>query len=299
MARPYLPELKSSYYPPRARWYAVLYYPARALCRRLSLDRMQMPDEVTVSGLAAGFFVPGLAVWLRGPRLWGQAALAVSAALAMFFIAALGYPAANLAFGLLISLHVTGLVYYCSPMLVGEAFRTRLSFTFLTLLAVGLLLYWPVSHHLMNNHWMAPLRVQGRVLVVQRLAQPGNIHRGDWVAYAMHESQTGPHGDSVWVQGGMGLGPVLAVAGDRVQFAANSFSVNGRRQAALPNMPDTGEFVVPENHWFIWPKLDISGHGNIRAESIRHAILELADVNETQFYGQPFHRWFGRQQILP
>jgi hypothetical protein len=258
-----------------------------------------MPAEVKISGLVAGFFVPGLAVWLRGPRPWGWAALAGSAGLGLFFVAALGFAAANFAFGLLISLHVTGWVYYCQPLLAGARFRARMGFTLVTLLAVGLLLYRPAYRHLVNNHWLAPVRLQGRVLVVQRLVQPGSIHRGDWVAYALHESQEGPHGDIVRVQGGMSLGPVLAVAGDRVQFNPDSFSVNGRSQTRLPHMPDTGEFRVPENHWFIWPNLDISGHGNVREESIKSAILELADVHETQFYGKPFQRWFGRKQTLP
>jgi len=64
-------------------------------------------------------------------------------------------------------------------------------------------------------------------------------------------------------------------------------------------MPDSGEFIVPEKHWFIWPDLDISGHGNVRPESIKNAILELASVDETQYYGKPFQRWFGRKQMIP
>jgi hypothetical protein len=263
------------------------------------LDRLRLPEEVKISGLAAGFFVPGLAVWLRGPVLWGRTALAVSAALMLFFMVRLGYPAANLAFGLLLSLHVTGLVYYCQPLLAGERFRCRLGLTLLALLAVGLLLYLPACNYLVNNHWLRPLRVNGRVIVVQRLAQPRSIQRGDWVAYALHAGQEGPHGDVVRVEAGMGLGRVLAVAGDRVQFDKNSFSVNGDSQASRPDMPEAGEFIVPENHWFIWPNLDISGHGTVRPESIKNAILELASVSETQYYGKPFQRWFGRKQILP
>jgi hypothetical protein len=299
MARPWLPEPESSYYPPRARWYSVGYYPFRALCRRLSLDRLRLPTELTTRGLIAAFLVPGLGVWLRGPRLWGRAALGGAAALILFFLAGLGYPAANFAFGLLISLHVTGLVYYCQPMLGEVGLLGRLRFTFLMLVGVGLLLYLPVFTHIVDNHWLTPLRLSGRVFVVQRLTSPGHIQRGDWVAYALHESEQGPHGDVVWVQGGMSLGPVLAVAGDRVEFGANSFTINGVARPTRPYMPTTGEFLVPENHWFIWPNLDISGHGNVQEASIRRAILELADVNEAQFYGKPFHRWFGRKQMLP
>ena len=299
MARTFIPEPESSYYPPRARWYSRIFYVGRAWRHRLALDRLSLPLEVKPGGLAAGFFVPGLAIWLRGPALWGRAALAGSLALLLFFMVWLGYPAANLAFGLLLSLHVTGLVYYCQPLLAGEPFRSRLGFTFLALLAVGLFLYLPVCALLVNNHWLTPLRVQGRVVVVQRLVQPRNIQRGDWVAYALHASEQGPHGDVVEVQSGMGLGRVLAEAGDRVEFGTNSFSVNGHSLTNRPFMPAGGEFIVPEKHWFIWPDLDISGHGNVRPESIQKAILELASVEETQYYGKPFRRWFGRKQTLP
>ena len=103
--------------------------------------------------LVAGFFVPGLSVWLRGPRLWGQAALAASAILMMIFVVWLGYPAANIAFGLLISLHATGLVYYCDPMMAGEPLHSRLAFTFFILMAVGLLLYLP-ARNFVQGHWV-------------------------------------------------------------------------------------------------------------------------------------------------
>ena len=299
MARTFIPEPESSYYPPRARWYSRIFYVGRAWRHRLALDRLRLPEAVTINGVAAGFFVPGLAVWLRGPALWGRAALAGSLALMVLFMVWLGYPAANTAFGLLLSLHVTGLVYYCQPMLAGEPFYRRLGFTVSALLALGLLLYLPACAWLVNNHWLTPLRVQGQVIVVRRVVQPRNIQRDDWVAYALHGSQQGPHGDVVQVESGMGLGRVLAVAGDRVEFGTNSFSVNGHSLTNRPFMPAGGEFIVPEKHWFIWPDLDISGHGNVRPESIQKAILELASVEETQYYGKPFRRWFGRKQTLP
>jgi hypothetical protein len=298
MAQPYIPEEESAYYPPRARWYAGLFYLGHALRGRLALDRLRLPDKVTLPGLAAGFLVPGLAFWLRGPRLWGRAALATVPVLLLIYVVWMGCPAANFAFGLLISLHVTGTTYYCQPMMANEPFASRLRFTFLILLGVGLLLYLPARFYL-EERWVIPLRQNGRVMVVERHYQPRNIQRGDWVAYAWQEDEQGPHGNVVWVRAGMGLGPVLAVAGDRVQFSNSLFAVNGRYQPSQPHMPAAGEFIVPENHWFIWPNLDISGHGNVSQASIDSAILGLASVNESQFFGKPPARWCGRQQILP
>jgi hypothetical protein len=300
MARPHIPENTSAYYPPRARWYSVFFYVGNAFRRRLALDRLNLPREMRVGELVAGFLVPGLAVWLRGPRLWGHAALTGSAVLLMVFVVWLGYPAANLAFGLLISLHATGFVYYCSPLLAREPFRSRLAFTFLTLLAIGLLVYLP-ARHFIQAHWVTPLRMNGQVIIVQRLFQVRHIQRGDWVTYALHEDESGEahNGGAVWVRAGAGLGPVLAVAGDQVTFSTNGFAVNGIRHPNLPHMPLAGEFTVPENHWFIWPNLDISVHGNVAESSISSSMLSMASVNQAQLFGKPMRHWFWRQQILP
>jgi hypothetical protein len=300
MARPHIQEEDSSYYPPRARWYSVFFYLGNALRRRLALDRINLPREMKFGELVAGFFVPGLAVWLRGPRLWGQAALAGSAALALIFIVGLGYPAANFAFGLLISLHATGLVYYCNPLLAGEPFRSRLAFTFLTLLAIGLLLYMP-ARGFVQAHWLTPLRLNGQVIVVQRNFPARHVRRGDWVAYALDENGVGDnyHGGWVELRNGLGLGPVLALAGDRVIFSNECFSVNGILHRNLPHMPVAGNLTVPENHWFIWPNLGISGHGDVGEARISSAMMGLSDVDEADFFGKPFHRWFWREQKLP
>jgi hypothetical protein len=117
----------------------------------------------------------------------------------------------------------------------------------------------------------------------------------------LHEDEQGEahNGGAIWVQSGMGLARVLAVAGDRVVFSTGTFSVNGQGQPDLPHMPSDGEWVVPENHWFIWPNLDISGHGNVAEARISSSMMNLANVSEDQFFGKPLARWFWRKQILP
>ncbi len=300
MGRSFIPEENSAYYPRRARWYSPLFYLGNTLRRRLALDRLTLPHEMKTAELVAGFFVPGLAVWLRGPKLWGNAALVSCAALSLVFIIGLGYSMANLAFGLLISIHATGFVYYCNPLMASEPFRNRLAFTFLTLMAIGLLLYMPVRNFI-QGHWLTPLRQNGHVIVVQRVFQAHNIHRGDWVAYSLQEDEQGEahHGGAVWIRSGMGLGPVLAIAGDQIQFGTNGYSINGVLSTNLAHMPDAGTVIVPEKHWFIWPNLDISGHGNVGEGNVSSAMLSLASVNQSQFFGKPLQRWFWRKQMLP
>jgi hypothetical protein len=300
MARPYIPEEDSAYYPPRARWYAFIFSLGNVLRRRLALDRIVMPRTMKIGELLAGFFVPGLAVWLRGPRLWGHAALAGSAVLLLVFIVWLGYPVANFAFGWLLSLHCTGLVYYCNPLMAGEPFQRRLGFTFLILLAMGCLMYMPMRWYV-QGHWFTPLRIHGQVIVVQRSFHAHQIQRGDWVAYTLDEDAVGEnyHNGVVLVRNSLSLERVLARAGDRVIFSTNSFSVNGIWHTNLPHMPVSGEFIVPEKHWFIWPNLGISGYGDVGEARINVAMLGLANVAESNFFGRPLPRWFWRKQKLP
>jgi hypothetical protein len=264
-----------------------------AVWRRLALDRIHLPQEMTFGGLIAGFLAPGLAVYIRGPRLWGKAALVSCGLLFLSFIAWFGHPAGNFAFGLLLSIHITGFVYYCSPLLQQEEVRSRLAFTLLALMAIGLLIYLPIRNVILH-HWLVPLRINGHVIVVQRQFSAGAIQTGDWIAYKLEGN--GMWGEAIRIRSGMGLGPVLALAGDRVAFSTNNFTVNGVAQPRLPHMPDSGAVIVPEKHWFIWPSYSISGAGN--ENRISSTMLQWATVPENQFIGKPFKRWLWRRQIL-
>jgi hypothetical protein len=299
VARLNIQEEASPYYPPRARWYSHLLSFAGTIRRRLSLDRILLPREMALVGLVAGFLVPGLAVYIRGPRLWGRAALVSCGLLFLLFIAWFGHPAGNFALGLLLSIHITGFVYYCSPLLLDASFSSRLLFTLLTMMTLGLLIYLPIRNVILQ-HWLIPLRVRGNVVIVHRLGTPLDIKRGDWVMFSQKGSETGEahNGGAVWVRAGFGWGLVLAVAGDRVEFSANAFLVNGEARPLLPHMPNSGTLTVPEKHWFIWPDLDIYEHGNVGEANISATMLQMATVSQKQFIGKPFKRWLWRRQIL-
>jgi len=289
----------SPYYPPRARWYSPLFNFGNAIRRHLALDRIHLPRGITFWGLAGSLLIPGLAVCLRGPRLWGRAALAACGLLFLQFIMWLGHPFGNYAFGLMLSIHTTGLVYYCGPLLANARFQDRMFFTLAVLIALGGLLYAPIRSTI-QAHWMMPLRVNGHVVVVQKRTSVDTVQRGDWVAYTLSGYVISVHGyRTADDHSGTGFGPVLATAGDRVSFSTNVFTVNGVPRPLLPHMPVSGTITVPGNHWFIWPDLAISGHGNVGEESISSAMLQRADVSENQFVGKPCKRWFGRQQSLP
>lgn len=263
------------------------------------MDRIHLPIETTLFGLIGGFFVPGLAVYLRGPRLRGQAALLACALLFLCFIVWLGQPFGNYAFGLMLSIHASGFVYYCSACLLDKEFLIRIVFTIAILISLGLVIYAPMRGAI-QNHWLMPVQMNGHAIIVQRSFPARAVKRGDPVAYKLSGYYFSNHGgQGVSGHAGMSLGAVLATAGDRVEFSTNNFIVNGVPQLLLPHMPESGALVVQENHWLIWPSLAISGNWDVGEANISAAMLQMANVSETQFVGKPFKRWFWRKQILP
>jgi hypothetical protein len=260
-----------------------------------------MTRAVTPLGLLGGLLVPGLAVYLRNPGRSGQAALAVCALLSLTVIASLGFPLANVACAILLSIHVVGLVAYCAPLLAGSGWPARFM-TGLGLGAVTIAFVYVPLQQLLEHRLLVPLRLQGHVVVVNCLRSPGGVHRGDWIAFRISGDPSyfnggGGHGVVV-VADGIDLAPVLAVRGDHVEFSPKSFSVNGVAQPRLDHMPGSGQLTVPENCLFAWPDLGIQVHGNVPEGYITDVAMRVATVHEDQFVGKPFQHWFGRRQLF-
>lgn len=289
------------YYPQRARWYSRIFYPWFALRRALRLERIHLPSGLSTVQFFLSLVVPGYAFFANGRRILGWAFLAVYFNAILLFIAALGYLVGNVGYGLIISAHASSIIFLEGHWLrEGSRFGYRLALAVVTLLVVWLAVYAPMVGFV-ERHWLMPLRVRDHVVVVQRLVSTQAIKRGDFVMYSMRSSGAGDaHGEggAVRVQAGFGWGPVLAVAGDRVEFSTNSFSVNGVSRPLRPHMPTSGELVVPEKHWFVWPEVGIYQNGNTSEATISTMMFQLAVVPENQFVGKPFNRWFGRRQIL-
>jgi hypothetical protein len=280
------------YYPPRARWYSPLFSLGHSIRRGLALDRIRLPAGVTVFGLLAGILVPGVAVYLKGPRLWGRLAMVSSAVLASVFIIWLGHRPATWAFGLLLSVHSTGLLYYLGPLLADMSFGGRVFCAVGMLAVLGFTLYLPLGNMLENRFFM-PLAVRGQVVVIDKHNRAKDLKRGDMVAYTVAAAN-----DRVaYVMEGFALGRVLALAGDRVSFLPDRLEINGRTQSRRDRMPTAGEMVVPEDSLFIWPELDISIRGQVPEGNVTGALMEMAVVSAKQVLGKPFKRWFWRAQM--
>jgi hypothetical protein len=287
-------KFSSPYYPPRARWYGRIFTISDSTRRRLALDRIRLPPQVRSREFLVSLLIPGYAFWARAPRHWATAALVSSAVLLLTFFIALGYPIGNIAFGLLLSLHSTGIVYLLEPTLAGVRLRFRILVSCAAMAALYIFLYMP-ARNFVQDHWLLPLRIHDRVIVVQRLTSAHRIHRGDWIAYSLAEHT----GDHIITMGGYGFSEVLAAAGDHVLFTETACEINGVPRPLLPHMPTSGEIVLSEKTWFIWPDFDIGGgHGYVGGAAISATMLKMATVEEQQIVGKPFQRWFGRSQVV-
>jgi len=252
----------SPYYPRRARWYSRLLYLGLAARHRLTLDQFCLPKDVTVGGIILGFLIPGFAVYLRSRRFWGKIAVSVCLFLFLVFIVWLGYPVGNFAFGLMLSVHASGFVFYCSPCLLGWKLSRRLIFTLLVLMGIGFGFYLPIQHAI-QTHWLMPLRNGNQVIIVSIQHNPASLKLGDWAAFSTDHNVL--------------FGPIVGLGGDRV-----------------------GSVAVPENHWLIRTQIArrYYHHGSFAGAS-SDIIEQLTIVSPEEFVGKPFKRWFWRKQILP
>jgi hypothetical protein len=230
-----------------------------------ALDNVQLPDQITIGGIIGGLLIPGLAIYIRGPRSWGRNAMAGCAVLLLIFIIWLGYPLGNCAFGLMLSIHVSGFVYYCSPFLLGRTFSHRIIFTLLVLMGIGLGIYLPIQHTI-QTHWLMPLRNGNQVIIISVQAKPASLKLGDWAAFG--------------TDSGLLFGPVVGLAGDKVDSV-----------------------TVPESHYLIRAQFARQYYhdgllGTIFGSYRSDIVEQLTIVSPEEFAGIPFKRWFWRKQIL-
>lgn len=256
------------------------------------MDHIHLPSGVGLLGIAFSFVIPGMGFYLRAPPKFGRLAAAACVFLLLVFFAELGRFAGNMALGLLLALHVSSLGYLLEPLLAGSRFRSRVLLTGALFTVLGLALYLPGLNYV-DAHWFTPLRVKDRTVIVQKFTPASAIRRQDWIAYNV--PQAGDH--NAFISAGIGLRPVLALPGDSVRFARIGFQVNGTLFPALPHMPRSGEFVVPEKHWFVWPDFDITGHGNAAEGAIESSMLKVAVISQQEFTGKPFKHWFWHHQV--
>ena len=275
-------------------WYAVR--------RQTGLDKIHLPDDLPLGDFLLGLVVPGIAFIQRKERYIGRTILIGYGVLALIFLVWLGYPIANLAFGLMLSAHVTSILFLLNPWLAQRRFAFRMGCGFLLMLLVGLCFYAPMRNAV-QTRFFVPLQLGNKVVVLHAVLPFRSVRPGDWLACSLALGAIGDaHGEGglIRTQAGLAWAPVLALAGDQIRFTTNYYEINGAVHERLPHMPIEGSLVVPEKCWFLWPDVAISGHGNFAEAAIARVMLQMAVVTEKQvkFVGKPFKRWFWRKQIL-
>jgi hypothetical protein len=275
-----------------------LFYLGYELRRVLHLERLRTPAGLGWGDVVLGFVLPGYGLMALGHRLAGRAVLIGYGLALLVFVATVGYPAANAAMGLMIAAHATSLASLLAHWIGSMTFRDKIGLALCTLLLVGLSTYGI----LLYNPFFTPLRVREEVIIIRPGGDAGSVRRGDWVTYRIRPARAYPYFDgarrAVWIQEGLGVGPVQGTAGDVVRFTPLACEVNGQAFPRQAFMPTSGELQVPEKSWFIWPRLAMNNR-NVSSDQITETLRELALVQESQFVGRPLTHWFGRRQLTP
>lgn len=288
--------ISSSYYPKRARWHSRFVYPWLDLKRALHLQGVQLPSGLSVRDFLLGLIWPGHAFGALGKRLYGRWLKLLYALAAVVFVTALGHFVGTVAFGVMVSIHTISILCLLAGWLTELRWVARAALALATLGVLGQFVYQPLLRQ-MARHVAVPLKVGNRIIVVNPRASASRVRAGDTIVYAMEEQRV----DGLLLGSGFGMEKVLARGGDHVRFGPEGMKVNGTVFPRQPQMPLSGEVIVPEKHWLIWPQFIVSGgHGQANlSANISVAMWQAAMVSETQFTGRPYQRWFWSKQTLP
>jgi hypothetical protein len=241
--------------------------------------------------MALSLLVPGLGFCVAGRRLLGKCAMVVCCLLVLTHVVFLGAGVGNVAFGLLVSVHVASFLFLLDPWLSSLHPGRRVLHSLLVVAAFWLLMYLPMQGFA-ERHLAFPARVSGKVLVFRAGINPASLRAGDRVAFESRES----FGHGFLLKHGLQFGQVVALPGDRVEFRPNQLLVNGRPHMALKHMPSSGCVWVKENCWLIWPEVTISRNNDQGAPVVSDLLLGASMVRPDQMRGRPVARWFWKKQ---
>ena len=284
----------SPYYPPRAGWSRHLYSAAYSARRHLHLENLHLPRlaiHVSLKRAALCLLLPGYSFYDAGWRRIGLGFALGWLVAGAVFLMWLGYTAASIAFGLMMSFHVSGVLHFLNRISPSSSVLRRLALSIAILFVVGQLIYGN-GLNWFQSHLFMPLEANGKIYIVNPRVRPTVLHRGDWLAFRVE--RTG--GGAVYIRGGFVLDRVIAEPGDTVEFGSAEFSVNGESRARLPLMPTGGLLTIPEKTWLVWPSLRTVQRNNVSDDVIASTVLQMAHVGRDQMTGKPYRRWFWRKQ---
>jgi hypothetical protein len=293
-----MPPFSSGYYPPRARWYSRFYYLWQNLCRWLPLGRVRLPGGFNLRQFLVALVVPGYAYRvLHQPRI-ARIVLASYGFMVLVAVVGLGTAPGTLAYGLMVALHAVSLAGVLGSWLEPGGLRRRILLALFSTLLIGVMVYYPLQRWIQSSLVM-PLRIGNQDLMLVPDHRVSSLRPGVVRVFRF--------GGVAGVQGVLlGQGYVVAEVrggpGDRIRFDHENYTVNGRSYPTRPLMPQTGEWLVPENHWFIWPDSSIRVTGALPAmdSASRDTLLRaMALVPSSRVVGRPLRWWFWRNLYVP
>jgi len=283
----------SSYYPPRAGWGRRFNRLGYIVRRRLHFEQLGLKLTTSPSHFVLGLTFPGFSFIDAGWKTLGKITLLAWLIAAFVFLAWLGHGISTFAFGLMMSMHVSSILYLHNRAFPGMRVLKRLLFSLALLVIVGQVVY-ASTLALCHHYLFIPLRVGGKVYVINRLHDPQRLRRGDFVACHAEAAAFG----NVRIRDGYILDKIIAGPRDRLEFTRSGFFVNGIPSRSLPLMPVSGTTELPPQTWLIWPSLETVVHVNVDPHSVSAAVLKMAIIPREQMIGTPFKRWFWRRQAI-
>ncbi|MBX3731260.1 MAG: hypothetical protein KF791_01555 [Verrucomicrobiae bacterium] len=297
----------SSYYPPRARdrWLpqgfaGPLGWAGIQLCRLY--DRLPLATNaggLTVLQFLLAVLLPGYGYAALGRRRLAGIHFGVWLASALVVLIFLGRAwMTGFALGAMASAHTSGLGYVMLRERAGNPDVPALTLTWriglpLALWFLALWIVYLPGLTAFQNQFARPLWVQGRLVIVKPRAGWDLLKPGSVIAYRL----TGWRSGEFVFRDGLGLGPVIALAGERVEFLPDGVRVGLRRGPLQPWMPVGAALTVWADAVFVWPQFDVRAIGQSGiAEQI---YLDSAKVTRANFIGRPYQRWFFHRQVQP
>ena len=260
----------------------------------MRLERIQAPNGLAPWRVILGLIVPGYSFFATAHLHLGRVIMIAYAAGVLAFFIFLGHPVANLVFGLMLAAHASSIMWLLRLWVDRPPLWLKISMVGTLLALLGGAVYWPGLRYV-QERWFLPLSTRSGIVIVQRVATPAEVRPGDIVAYRINADAL----ENIRIREGFGIGRVLGGADARVEFSSHAFSVDGKVHSKKPGMPGQGGFVVPQNHWFLWPDIDIQLNGAATEAMAANALRHVAVVSQNDYVGKPYRRWFGRSQRIP
>ena len=302
----------TSYYPPRAQDRWLPRNVGRRIDRagvwlRVQLARSPLGTPMVLSLTGAEFLlcllIPGEPYRRLGQRALGNVFLIgwlVCGLGVLFFLdssTGLGWMVSGMA-----SCHASGLGFLAlrereASRGYPEGLAGKILIPMIAWALCAFLIYWP-GYKLFETTVARPLFIpaENRSVIFNSLARPSDLQRNDLVAYKNENFRV--YGGRR-LAGGLMMGRVIGLPGDRVEFGARRIRVNGHDVERLPTMPTRGDLVVASDEWLVWPTVKLPGFETADADAMSDLYLPLAHVPQQNFVGRAFHRWFFQRQDQP